>query len=156
MSGWALICATVFGVGCNGEPAPEAAATTRGALGASASSDQTKALAFAQQAAAYTQLAAASRAAAAVSRTVADTQAAAATSTASRTSTAAGSRSTTIEAAPSVDATAIPRTLTEVAATAARRQADHEKVATLADKLAANAQRAARFYQSRTTRGGAQ
>jgi hypothetical protein len=125
-----------------------------GTTALTATPDQAKATAFTEQAAVYALMASANRAAAAAAATVVATQTAAAdaiatmstTSGASASTTSTGGAGTTV---PSVDPAVTRNTLVGLATAAAAKQSNREKAAALADQLAANAQRAATFYQSK-------
>jgi hypothetical protein len=130
-----------------------------------ATDEQARAAAYARQATVYTQLAAANRAAAtAAAQVAAKETAAAAKIDMSATSSSISAVSVTETAGPTgapVPMTARD-TLTGLAAVAARKQADRQKVAAAADRLAASAQRAADFHTAKATElatgtpGGAQ
>ena len=178
---WVAVClATASTVSCRGGAERVGGAskaqvavltTTGGASTAAVLGDQAKADAFAQQARAFAELAARERAqAASVAATISARPQVTAAATAAATANPAASKSIASAAATSAEATSgspvaggAPGITAGVPAAAATYEAHLQKVAALADRLGANAQRLASFHLARVNqpagavgKGGAQ
>jgi hypothetical protein len=180
-----LVGVVAGAISCEGRssrPAPDQAkvsALTAGGTAtaaparAAAAQEQAKADGYARQAAVYAQIASANRSAAACGAALPAREAAAAGTIKAPTrlapaldtdgtpqtggeALAEDGSDANVNSATSVDPAAVQRTLSGLATAATSRQADQEKAATLADRLAANALRASHFYQAKASAGGGQ